>query len=101
MPAGVVKGTYLAVTIAYDEDRILTDLHGEVVTRTRHLAIVSDKQPVPIPELLQLNLVIRGARIEVARERRHRPVGLQAREHGLACIPHWKAPSRSTARTVS
>src|ERR1700753_4187838 len=69
MPAGVMKRIEAAVAVAHHYDRILADLHGQVVSRIRDLAIMPDEEPVPIPDHLEIDLVLFGAAIKFTLQR--------------------------------
>ena len=66
MPAGIVEGAQAAVAVAHHDDRILADLHRQVVPGIQHFAVVTHEQPVAVPNHLQIDLIILRAAIEVS-----------------------------------
>jgi len=58
MAAGIVESANATLRIANDDDRIRADLHGHIGTGLRQLAIMADKQPVLVENILQIQLVI-------------------------------------------
>ncbi len=58
MAAGIVESANAALRIANDDDRIRADLYGHIGTGLRQLAIMADKQPVLVENILQIQLVI-------------------------------------------
>src|SRR5450432_3354649 len=64
MPARIVECTQSAFAVVHDDDRILSDLNRHVVAGAGNLAVMADEQPIPIPDHVQIDLVIVLAAIE-------------------------------------
>eukprot|EP01035_Chromulina_nebulosa_P008895 gene8896-biopygen7508 len=58
MAAGVVESADDLILAAHDDNRIITDLGGEVISGARDFAVMADEQPVAIPDLLHVELEI-------------------------------------------
>jgi hypothetical protein len=68
MPAGIVKCVETAVAVAHDHHRVHADLHSHVVSGIRHLAIVTDEEPIPVPNHVEIDLVFFRAAIKLPLE---------------------------------
>src|SRR5579871_5029924 len=57
MAAGVVKGAQRTVAVAYHHHRIAAHLESEIVAGILHFAVVSDEQPIAVPDQLEIDLI--------------------------------------------
>jgi len=78
-----MEAANLSVAIPHDNERVLADLHGEVVTSVRNLAIMSHEQPIAIPDGFQFEPVIRLTGIKIARQSTDRLIIGKSGKHGL------------------
>ena len=91
VPAGIVEGADRPVAAAHDDDRIVADLHGEVVARRRNLAIMAGEQPVAVEDRFEIEAVKPGVGIEFLVEAHAGAPPLQFGEHGV-CGAHLSIP---------
>ena len=68
MPAGVVEGVQLAVAVAHHHDRVLADLNRQVIAGIRHFTIMTDEQPVAVPDHLEIDPILLLPAIKLALE---------------------------------
>ena len=52
-----MNGADCAVVTAQNDDRIPTDLNGEVVTGRRQFALMANKQPFPVIDMFHVELM--------------------------------------------
>ncbi len=97
MAAGVVEGAQCALPVAHDEDRIVADLRRDVVARPRHLAIVTDEQPLLVEDVVEIELVDLGIDIERARQRVALPPALEGHQ-GFVVRAHVRPASTLCAK---
>src|ERR1700739_2019189 len=71
---------------AHHQNRVLTDLDGQIVPRAWNLTMVSNEQPLAIPECLELDLIVAGARVELPGQGLRRLIIEQTGEKGLTRI---------------
>jgi hypothetical protein len=65
MAAGIVQSVDAAVVAAHQHYGIGADLHSEVVARAWDFAVMADEQPVPVPDVLEVEPMV--CRIDVER----------------------------------
>jgi len=91
MPAGIVEGAYRSVGAAQDNDRVVSNLHGEIIAGRRYLAIVAGEQPVPVKDRLKVEAVEVRVGVEFLPEASTRVPSLQLRQHRIFRI-HVRFP---------
>lgn len=64
MAAGIVESADLAIITTHNDDRVGSNLDGEVVSWGRNFAVVTDEEPVTVPNVFQIKLVVCGIDIE-------------------------------------
>ena len=68
MPARIVECIEAARAVAHDHHGVHADLHGQVVSGIRHLAIMTDEEPIPVPDHVEIDLVFFRAAIKLPLE---------------------------------
>ncbi|MGY2996067.1 hypothetical protein ACVWWD_004874 [Mesorhizobium sp. URHB0026] len=58
MPARVVEGTQLAGVVAQHEDFLRTNAEGAERQRLGKIGLAADEQPVPVPDGVEIALIV-------------------------------------------
>src|SRR5580658_85787 len=95
MAAAIVKGPQRALSIPDHDHRKGADLHGQVTARIRHFAVVTDEQPVSIPDHVQIDLVIHRTAVEAPIQRSEGISPPQSPQHGIE-FSHGTYDNKST-----
>src|ERR1700683_2964316 len=103
MAAAVVKGAQRAVAIPDHHHGKIADLHRQVTAGIRHLAVVTDEQPVSIPDHVQIDLVILRTGVEASCQCGVGVSPPQSAQHGIALSHDRVLGSRgsSTGDTIT
>src|SRR5690606_24614064 len=64
MAAGIMHCAYCTVFSAHNDDRVGPDLNREIVSGAGNFAVVTREQPVLVPDLLQVLLMVRRVDIK-------------------------------------
>ena len=91
MPAGIVEGADRPVAAAQNDDRIVADLHREIVAWRRDLAIVAGEQPVAVEDGFEIEAVELGVGIELPVEAHAGAPSLKFGEHDVGRV-HFSIP---------
>ena len=86
MPARIVERVDRPVTPPQDDDRIVANLHREIVARSRDLAVMAGKHPVPGEDRLEIETVEIGVGIKFPVEAHAGAPGLQFGQHGVCQV---------------
>ena len=57
MPAGIVERAYRSVGAAQNDDRIISNLHSEIIAGRWYLAIVAGEEPIPVKDRFKIEAV--------------------------------------------
>ena len=58
------KALERAIPVAHHDHRILADLHRQIIAGIQHFAVVTDEEPIAIPDHIEIDLVLLGAAIK-------------------------------------
>ena len=86
VPAGIVIGAHAALAIAHHDDRVLADLHGQVLAGIEQLAVMTHEQPIAIPNHIEVDLVVLRAHIKVPFQGGGGLAAAQPFQHDVAVI---------------
>src|SRR5208282_3889704 len=86
MPARIVERVDRPVAPPQDDDRIVANLHREIVARSRDLAVMAGKHPVPGEDRLEIETVEIGVGIKFPVEAHAGAPGLQFGQHGVCQV---------------
>jgi hypothetical protein len=86
MPAGIVESAHAPLAITHDNDRVLADLDGQVLARIEQFTVMTDEQPIAIPNHIEVDLEILGTDVEVPFQGGGGLAVAQAFQHDVAGI---------------
>ena len=69
VPTGVVKGTNISMTVAYNHDRVIAYLQRDIVTGVFNFKAMACKNPLFMPELFKILTIDLFIKIQLAIER--------------------------------